>query len=100
MKHMKNTKNMKTVERLLFLLSGVSMLLFVVGYWVKPLFLGFLLSIAVFFVVWVGFWKCPHCGRRLWLTFDAPCKHCGKNVFEAPEQKPKNTEERRGFFGW
>lgn len=94
-------KDLKKVERLLMALGCLTMVLFVAGYFWGMFFFGcFLISMVLLFTVWIGFWKCPHCNRRLWYNFDAPCRNCGKNVFEKPVEKPKNTEERTGFFGW
>lgn len=94
-------KNLKQVERLIFGLAALTILFFCAGYFIHMLFFYlFLACILAYFVVWVAFWKCPHCGRRLWMNFDGPCRHCHRNVFEKPEEKPKNTEERTGFFKW
>ena len=94
-------KNLRTVERLLLILGCLSMVFFAAGYFFGMFFfICFLAAMAALFIVWIGFWKSPHCGRRLWYNFDAPCRGCQKNVFEEPEKKPKNTAERTGFFGW
>lgn len=94
-------KDLKQVERLLLVLGCLTMGLFAAGYFLGMLFFcGFLLSMAALLAVWIGFWKCPHCGKRLWYNFDAPCRSCHMDVFEKSGEKPKNTKERTGFFRW
>lgn len=94
-------KNLKQVERTILILSVLVIALFAGAYFINfALFYGFLGCLAFLFYVMIRYWKCPHCGKHIWYNFDAPCRECGKNVFEEPEKKPKNTEERSGFFNW
>lgn len=92
-------KDMKQVEHTLLFLSLVVIVTFTCSYFIHFIFFyGFLTSLAALLVVWIGYWKCPHCGKNLWYNFDAPCRGCGKNIFEKPEEKPKNIKENTGFF--
>lgn len=94
-------KNIKNVERLLMFLGCLSIGCFGAGYFIDMFFFYcFLLSTASLLIIWIGFWKCPHCGKHLWYNFDAPCRKCGRNIFEKPDPKLKNTRERTGFLGW
>lgn len=95
-----DVKNLKHVERILMGLGSMAILCFIAGYFVNLFFFYcFLGCSAALFAVWLGFWKCPHCGKHLWYNFDAPCRGCHKNIFDQPEKKLKNTKEKTGFFG-
>lgn len=94
-------KDLKQVERLIFSLASLTILFFLAGYFIHMLFFYvFLICILAYVVVWVKFWKCPHCGKRLWMNFDGSCRYCYRDIFEKPEEKPKNAKERTGFFNW
>lgn len=94
-------KNLRQVERLLMVLALTDMVLFAAGYFFGVVFFfAFLLCTGALLGVWLLFWKCPHCGRKLWWNFDLPCKHCQEDIYQKPPAKPKNIHERTGFFNW
>lgn len=94
-------KDLKQVEHCIWFLCVLIILLFAGSYFLHFIFFyGFLVSLAALYFVMFRYWKCPHCGKNIWFNFDAPCRGCGKDVFEEPEKKPKNTEERSGFLNW
>ena len=94
-------KDLRKVERIMMGLALADMLLFAAGYFLGILFFyTFLACSCILLSVWLLYWKCPHCGRKLWWNFDLPCKHCQEDIYQKPLSKPKNVEERTGFFHW
>lgn len=94
-------KDMHRVEHLLIGMALADTALFAAGYfWGIIFFYGFLICTAALLCIWIGFWRCPHCGQQLWWNFDLPCKHCGEDIYRKPAPKPINIQEHTGFFGW
>lgn len=92
---------MREIERAVLLTAGASLLFFAAGYFVSRVFFYcFLVAILAFAVLLVGYWKCPHCGKRLWLHFDAPCLHCGQDIHGEEEDEGRKRTENPGFFHW
>ena len=97
---MKNM-TMRQREHLLLWLALADTALFVGSYFLGVvLFYVLLFCSAALVAVWLLLWRCPHCGKQLWWNFDLPCKHCGEDIYRPKEEKPRNSQERTGFFGW
>lgn len=74
--------HLKTVKVLLFVLLALTLASLLIGCGVsKPVYLLFTACFAGgYALVYLVFWRCPFCGRRLGRSDGESCPHCGKNL--------------------
>jgi len=76
---------LKTVRLICTLLLVAMLGCFLVGYFAglgKTMYYAAIGFYFLFCIVYLGFWKCPHCGKRLGfgLTRQTTCPHCGRSM--------------------
>jgi len=76
---------LKKVRLLCVLLLIAMLACFLIGYFAqlgKSMYYVAAVFYVAFCVIYLGYWKCPHCGQRLGfgLTHSDTCPKCGKSL--------------------